>query len=88
MVFLPFYITFKPFLEEQIPDSKWGGSLSVENPSLEKMCHGVVGHIDGGVRQGLNEPLFIPWQPGSYGNKTHKRTPKSKVLSKEQRENC
>lgn len=34
---------------------------TINDSSLEKVSHGVEGHVDGTVGKGLNEVLGIPW---------------------------
>jgi hypothetical protein len=32
---------------------------------MEEVGDGVIGHVDGGVREGLNQPSLVPWQTGT-----------------------
>lgn len=72
--------------DASILDSQWWLSLAVKHTSLQKVGYGVVSHVDGGVWQGLNQPLLVPRQPRSYGNQgmhthTHtRRRKKTKII--------
>ena len=48
-----------------VPYSKWSWPGPVDHAPLQEVCHGVVGHVYGGVRQRLHQVLLIPGDLGA-----------------------
>ena len=47
-----------------------GGVVAVHVAALQQVRHSVVGHVYGGVRQGLYQVLRVPRQPGQGRKRT------------------